>query len=148
MKQAGVDFRSISAIAGAGQQHGSVYWSNEAETLLSSLDSAQPLISSLVPGAFSMPNAPIWQDSSTTRECRELEESVGGPQVLADLTGSRAYERFTGNQIAKVALMSHFSLVNTRIDPPPICRGILFYLQNILSFLIRPFPFPGSHRSY
>ncbi|MEE6467355.1 hypothetical protein FKM82_007210 [Ascaphus truei] len=31
-----------------------------------------------------------------------LEEAVGGAQELANLTGSRAYERFTGNQIAKV----------------------------------------------
>jgi sugar (pentulose or hexulose) kinase len=28
---------------------------------------------------------------------------VGGPLALAELTGSRAYERFTGNQIAKIA---------------------------------------------
>ena len=27
---------------------------------------------------------------------------MGGPKALAELTGSRAYERFTGNQIAKI----------------------------------------------
>ncbi|KAF8074959.1 actin-like ATPase domain-containing protein [Lyophyllum atratum] len=102
MKKAGVQIDAISAISGAGQQHGSVYWLQNAETLLSSLDSAQSLASQLSPGAFSLPTAPIWQDSSTTRECRKLEEYIGGPQVLADLTGSRAYERFTGNQIAKI----------------------------------------------
>jgi len=31
------------------------------------------------------------------------ENAVGGPAALAALTGSRAYERFTGNQIAKIA---------------------------------------------
>ena len=31
------------------------------------------------------------------------EKAVGGPLALAHLTGSRAYERFTGNQIAKIA---------------------------------------------
>jgi hypothetical protein len=31
------------------------------------------------------------------------EKALGGPQKVAELTGSRAYERFTGNQIAKIA---------------------------------------------
>lgn len=31
------------------------------------------------------------------------ESALGGPARVAELTGSRAYERFTGNQIAKVA---------------------------------------------
>ncbi|KAG6891180.1 hypothetical protein C0995_008432 [Termitomyces sp. Mi166 len=99
---AGVEVSKISAISGAGQQHGSVYWSKNAESLLSSLDPEQSLVSQLSPAAFSLPNAPIWQDSSTTRECKELEEVVGGAQALADLSGSRAYERFTGNQISKI----------------------------------------------
>ncbi|KAG6866592.1 hypothetical protein C0991_002080 [Blastosporella zonata] len=101
LKSAGVEVGAIAAISGSGQQHGSVYWSNKAEQLLSSLDPAQSLVSQLAP-AFSLPNAPIWQDSSTTRECKELEEVVGGAQALADLSGSRAYERFTGTQIAKI----------------------------------------------
>ncbi|TRM65505.1 hypothetical protein BD626DRAFT_488978 [Schizophyllum amplum] len=101
MREAGVDFSSIVAISGSGQQHGSVYWSAEAEKLLSSLDTDRPL-TQLAPGAFSWQRAPIWQDSSTTRECRELEAAVGGAQQLADLTGSRGYERFTGTQIKKL----------------------------------------------
>ncbi|KAF9011613.1 actin-like ATPase domain-containing protein, partial [Hymenopellis radicata] len=59
----------------------------------------------LSPKAFSLPKAPIWQDSSTT-ECRELEEAIGGPQALADISGSRAYERFTGTQNKRVNLRS------------------------------------------
>ena len=73
--------------------------------MLESLDPELPL-DQLSPDAFSLPNAPIWQDSSTTRECRDLEAAVGGAQALADLTGSRAYERFTGNQIMKVRRMT------------------------------------------
>jgi len=41
-------------------------------------------------------------DSSTSTECKQLEHAVGGPLKLAERSGSRAYERFTGNQISKV----------------------------------------------
>ncbi|KAI0794183.1 D-xylulose kinase [Fomes fomentarius] len=102
MRAASVDFSRIIGISGDGQQHGSVYWSEDAEPLLVSLDPSRPLAEQLAPDAFSLPRAPIWQDSSTTRECRELEEAIGGAQALADLTGSRAYERFTANQIARI----------------------------------------------
>ena len=39
----------------------------------------------------------------SSTECASLEASVGGADELAQITGSRAYERFTGNQIAKLA---------------------------------------------
>ncbi|KAF8306773.1 D-xylulose kinase [Clavulina sp. PMI_390] len=102
LQATGVDFSKIVGVSGAGQQHGSVYWSNAGLDILQTLDPKQTLLEQLVPAAFSLPNAPIWQDSSTTAECRALEAAVGGPQALADLTGSRAYERFTGSQIMKV----------------------------------------------
>ncbi|KAJ7707728.1 hypothetical protein B0H17DRAFT_1033745 [Mycena rosella] len=102
MKHAGIQFGEISAVSGAGQQHGSVYWAEQAEAALASLDSALTLKEQLAPKAFSVQRAPIWQDSSTTEDCRALEDAIGGPQELADLSGSRAYERFTGTQIAKI----------------------------------------------
>ncbi|KAK7033109.1 hypothetical protein R3P38DRAFT_2920737 [Favolaschia claudopus] len=123
MKQADIQLGEIVAISGAGQQHGSVYWSEGAEHLLAKLDSTLTLKEQLSPIAFSVQRAPIWQDSSTTQDCRALEEAVGGPQVLADLSGSRAYERFTGTQIAKIrrldpdayAATSRISLVSSFI---------------------------------
>lgn len=68
---------------------------------MSQLDHKKPLHVQLE-DAFSIQQSPIWQDASTTSECRALEDLVGGPEALAKLTGSKAYERFTGNQIAKV----------------------------------------------
>ena len=50
-----------------------------------------------------MQDSPVWMDSSTHAQCRQLEEAAGGPEQLAALTGSRAYERFTGTQIRKLA---------------------------------------------
>ncbi|KAG8902474.1 hypothetical protein FRB99_004446 [Tulasnella sp. 403] len=88
LQAGGVDFGRIIAISGAAQQHGSVYWNEEGVALLPKLDSSQTLADQLERG-FSLPRAPLWQDSSTTAECRALEEAVGGPQALSDRTGSR-----------------------------------------------------------
>lgn len=41
---------------------------------------------------FSISNCPVWMDSSTAAQCRQLEAAVGGAQALSRLTGSRAYE--------------------------------------------------------
>ncbi|KZT27923.1 actin-like ATPase domain-containing protein [Neolentinus lepideus HHB14362 ss-1] len=129
MKASGTDFSSIVAISGDGQQHGSVYWTPTAPSLLASLDPAQPLASLCPPfdpqapsplpveqndkSAFSLLRSPIWQDSSTTKECRALEAAVGGKQALADLTGSRAYERFTGPQIMRIRRVYPDAYANT-----------------------------------
>jgi len=52
-------------------------------------------------GAFSRAVIPNWQDSSTTAECRAIESAVGGAEQLAETTGSKAHERFTGPQIMR-----------------------------------------------
>ncbi|MFO7871896.1 MAG: xylulokinase [Kiritimatiellia bacterium] len=101
MKKDAVDLPRIRAVSGSGQQHGSVWLKNGALDILRNLNPASNLRDQME-DAFSIKDSPIWMDASTTEECRKLEESLGGPQALADLTGSRAYERFTGNQIAKI----------------------------------------------
>ncbi|XP_026580120.1 xylulose kinase-like [Pseudonaja textilis] len=86
-------------------------------------------------------------DSSTAAQCNSLEKKAGGAQKLADITGSRAYERFTGNQIAKIysqdpevysqtekiSLVSNFAASLFLGDYAPIdysdgkCHGLVFF---------------------
>uniref|UniRef100_A0A0B7A0A0 Xylulose kinase n=1 Tax=Arion vulgaris TaxID=1028688 RepID=A0A0B7A0A0_9EUPU len=101
MKAVQFPFNRVRAISGAGQQHGSIYWKRGSESVLTSLKPDTTLYDQLK-DCFSVEDSPIWMDSSTTKQCRQLEETVGGAQALANITGSRAYERFTGSQIMKV----------------------------------------------
>ncbi|XP_029444278.1 xylulose kinase isoform X2 [Rhinatrema bivittatum] len=101
MKSSRFGFSQVRALSGTGQQHGSVYWKEGTKERLKNLSPDLPLYEHLK-ASFAVRESPIWMDSSTTQECRHLEESVGGAQQLADVTGSRAYKRFTGNQIAKI----------------------------------------------
>ena len=77
--RSGVDPSRLRAISGSAQQHGSVYVKAD--------------------GTLARDVAPIWMDSSTRDECAEITAALGGDEVLARRTGSRAFERFTGPQI-------------------------------------------------
>ncbi len=77
----GVDVSRLCAISGCAQQHGSVYLKGD--------------------GTLARAVAPTWMDSSTRDACVEITTVLGGDQALAQRTGSRAFERFTGPQIRK-----------------------------------------------
>ena len=79
-----IDVSRLRAISGSAQQHASVYC-GETPDILTRLTS------------------PIWMDTSTARECAAIEAALGGAPALAQLTGSRAFPRFTGPQIRKFA---------------------------------------------
>lgn len=101
MKDAGFPFHRVVALSGSGQQHGSVFLKHNQRGRFAGLDPSLSLAEQLA-DVFSVAQSPVWMDSSTTTQCRALEQALGGPQAVADLTGSRAFERFTGNQIAKI----------------------------------------------
>ncbi|MEX2271417.1 MAG: FGGY family carbohydrate kinase [Vicinamibacterales bacterium] len=99
-----IDRGSLGAISGSAQQHGSVYCGDTAD-------------------ALTRPTAPIWMDSSTARECAEIEAALGGSAQVARLTGSPAHPRFTGPQIRKFA----------RQEPDAYARTVRIHL--VSSFL-------------
>lgn len=83
-------FEKIKGVSGAGQQHGSVYWSRSGEHSLESLDPKQTLVDQLCK-AFAHPYSPNWQDASTQKECDEFEDTLGGEHQMAQITGSKAH---------------------------------------------------------
>ncbi|ORX88535.1 actin-like ATPase domain-containing protein [Basidiobolus meristosporus CBS 931.73] len=101
LKDTQVDLGHVRAISGAAQQHGTVYWSKQSLGFGERLVPEKPLHEQLS-NAFALEASPIWQDTSTTQQCRALEKQTAGAQNLADISGSKAYERFSGNQIAKI----------------------------------------------
>jgi xylulokinase len=92
----------LTAVSGSAQQHGSVYLHERAAVVLAELDGSKPLAGQMS-GIFSRQVSPVWMDSSTADACREITEAVGGADLLASRTGSRAFERFTGPQIRAFA---------------------------------------------
>ncbi|MGQ9662678.1 MAG: xylulokinase [Kiritimatiellia bacterium] len=101
MRQEGWPLVQIAAISGSAQQHGSVWLGCGTRQVLQRLQPARTLFSQLA-ACFSLSESPVWMDTSTTNQCLSLEKALGGAEETARLTGSRAYERFTGNQIAKI----------------------------------------------
>lgn len=80
----------VAAVSGAGMQHGTVFWSKDAEACLAGLIPGQPLSAQLAP-ALSRAFSPNWQDASTQRECEAFDAELGSPEALAGVSGSKAH---------------------------------------------------------
>jgi len=138
--------KEVAALSVSAQQHGSVYLHSEAAARLKDLDHRKPLLEQ-TGDIFSRLVAPVWMDSSTSEECKEITQAMGGDTRLAEITGSRATERFTGPQIRKfwkqdpqayertshIALISSFatSLLGGRLAPVDCGDGFGTHLANI-----------------
>jgi xylulokinase len=79
-------------------QHGTVFWSKDAELLLSNLDAGKTLVEQLESGtegerkgAFSHPLSPNWQDASTQKQCEGFDAALKDAKNLAEATGSSAH---------------------------------------------------------
>ena len=90
LSEAGIDFSRVKGISGAGQQHGSVYWSHDGTDVLQKLDKSQKLEAQMSK-AFSYPFSPNWQDASTQTQCDEFDKELGDEAELARVTGSKAH---------------------------------------------------------
>lgn len=103
MKKDKFPFEKVRGISGSGMQHGSIFWAKLLAEKLDSLSSYGSL-SEALEGAFATDKSPNWQDHSTGKEIEDFEKVAGGPDALAERTGSRAHYRFTGLQIRKKAV--------------------------------------------
>lgn len=63
-----------------------------------------------------MSDSPVWMDSSSSQQCENLQAAVGGAQILADITGSRAYE---------VQLLNHWYKYCNNDNNKPIIIHVL-----------------------
>ena len=94
------DLSNVIAISGAGQQHGSVYLNDRWPNCINNLNTTESLSTQIAP-CLTRATSPIWMDSSTSAECSEIGEAIGGDSIVCSKSGSITIERFTGPQIRR-----------------------------------------------
>ena len=94
------DLSKVKAISGAGQQHGSVYLNSNWFKVVGQLNHKKSISEQIKP-CLSRSQSPIWMDTSTTLECQEIAQALGGNEIVCQKSGSITIERFTGPQIRR-----------------------------------------------
>lgn len=92
----------LTGISGAAQQHTTVYLKKKMRVALKNLNAELSLAEQISP-YYSRPVSPIWLDSSTENECREIADAGGGNEAISKLSGSNVIQRFSASQIRKYA---------------------------------------------
>ncbi|HUW90208.1 MAG TPA: FGGY family carbohydrate kinase [Candidatus Nanopelagicaceae bacterium] len=112
--QEGLPLNDIKLITGSGQQHGTVYLNKSFEPTVKNLNNEKSLVSQ-IKGTFSRETSPVWMDSSTTKECEEIRNQLGGLKSTIQITGSNTFERFSGPQIRKFYKDNHDDYSQTSV---------------------------------
>jgi len=100
MKADAFDFAGVRAVCGSAQQHGAVILAAGADRSMRKANAAGSSLAASARSTLASLESPIWMDSSNTATCEALGAAVGSPERVAELTGSRFYERFTLPQVA------------------------------------------------
>ncbi|MFX1566822.1 MAG: xylulokinase [Promethearchaeota archaeon] len=95
-----IPLNEIKTISGSAQQHGTVYLNSKFERTLKNLQLDKSLKTQLE-STLSRHTSPIWMDSSTSKQCNEIRDYLGGLISTIELLGSNTFERFSGPQIRK-----------------------------------------------
>ena len=106
------DLSKVKAISGAGQQHGSVYLNSNWFKVVGQLNPKKTISEQIKP-CLSRSKSPIWMDTSTTIECQEIAQALGGNEIICQKSGSVTIERFTGPQIRRFYKTSLEAYPNT-----------------------------------
>jgi xylulokinase len=100
LSKIGIDVFRIKAVKVDAMQHCTVYVDADFSHIVRKLDPAQSLLDQ-IGQCFTRKTSPIWEDRSTEREIKFLEDVLDDENEILRETGNRAELRFPASQIMK-----------------------------------------------